>query len=127
VEGRGLIAIFGQHLKSKIKCAIVNVYATCNMKDEVALWEELTTMKSATQNVAWSFCGDFNAMRSSNERKGARESGSQKSEIIGFNNFIDRNFMVKLPIVGKKYMGYKANGSAKSRIDRVLVSDEWLQ
>jgi len=31
-----------------------------------------------------------------------------------------------LPIVGKKFTWYKADGSAKSRLDRVLVSEEWL-
>jgi len=31
-----------------------------------------------------------------------------------------------LPIVGKKYTWFKANGSAKSRLDRILVSEEWL-
>ena len=29
--------------------------------------------------------------------------------------------------MGKKYTWYKANGTAKSRLDRVLVSDEWLR
>ena len=29
--------------------------------------------------------------------------------------------------MGKKYTWFKANGTAKSRIDRVLVSEEWLQ
>jgi len=29
VVGRGFIADLGQHLKSKIKCIVINVYATC--------------------------------------------------------------------------------------------------
>lgn len=32
-----------------------------------------------------------------------------------------------LPIVGKKYTWFKENGSTKSRLDKMLVSDEWLQ
>jgi len=47
VEGRGFIAIFGQHTSTKLKCVVVNVYAACNMTDKVALWEELTNMKNA--------------------------------------------------------------------------------
>jgi len=31
-----------------------------------------------------------------------------------------------LPIVGKKYTWFKSNGSAKSRLDRILVSEEWM-
>jgi len=34
---------------------------------------------------------------------------------------------VELPIVGKKFTWYKSDGSAKSRLDRFLVSLEWLQ
>ena len=32
-----------------------------------------------------------------------------------------------VPVVGKKYTWFKTNGTAKSRLDRFLVSEEWLQ
>jgi len=35
--------------------------------------------------------------------------------------------MEDLPFVGKKFTWYRADGSAKSRLDRILVSEEWLQ
>ena len=81
---------------------VVNVYAARNLNDNVVLWEELTNIKSAYQNLAWCFCGDFNGVRCVNERNDARERGNQ-SKIRGFNNFIERNFLLDLPIVGKKY------------------------
>jgi len=34
---------------------------------------------------------------------------------------------VQLPLMGKKFTWFKANDSTKSRFDRVLVSDGWLQ
>ena len=105
---------------------MINVYATCNLNDKVALWEDLLIIKSARQNLAWYFCGDFNAVRNEDERKGTSTRG-QRKEILGFNNFIVRNFLVEIPIVGKKYTSFKTNGSTKSRLDRVLVSEEWLQ
>jgi len=48
------------------------------------------------------------------------------SEIVGFNSFIDANLLLDLPIEGKNYTWFKSNGSTKSIIDRVLVSEEWL-
>lgn len=42
------------------------------MNENVALWEELTNIKNAHQNLVWCFCGDFNVVRCVNERKGAR-------------------------------------------------------
>ena len=127
VEGSGFIAIFGQHVNSRLKCAVVNVYAACNMSDKKKLWEELSSVKNTNPGWAWCFCGDFNAVRSAGERKGVGERGSQKSEIKGFNSFIESNLLVELPLVGKKFTWFKANGTSKSRLDRVLVSDEWLQ
>jgi len=49
--GKGFIVIFGQHLKSKTKSVMVNVYASCNLSENVALWEELSNIKSAHQNL----------------------------------------------------------------------------
>jgi len=126
VVGKGFIAIVGQHLKVKCQCVVVNVYAACNLKDKVVLWETLTTLKQSYVNLAWCVCGDFNAVRSEDERKGIRGSSSQKKEINGFNCFIESNGLVDLPFVGKKYTWFKSNGIAKSRLDRILVSEEWL-
>lgn len=50
--------------------------------------------------------------------------GEQSREINGFNSFIDNNFLMELSVVGKKYMWLKSNGSAKCRLDIVLVSEE---
>jgi len=127
VVGSGFIAVMGQHLKSNRLCVVVNVYAACNISDKVALWEALMTLKSSHQSMAWCLCGDFNAVRRDDERKGIRGNSSKKKEIIGFNRFIETNFLVELPHVGKKYTWFKSDGTTKSRLDRILVSEEWLQ
>ena len=56
-----------------------------------------------------------------------RGSPSQRKEISGFNCFIDTNCLIDIPCVGKKYTWFKSNGTAKSRLDRFLISEEWLQ
>ena len=48
-------------------------------------------------------------------------------EIKGFNDFIEREELVDIPLVGRKFTWFKPNGLVKSRIDRVLVSKEWLE
>jgi len=127
IMGNGFIAIVGQHVKSNFMCFVVNVYATCNYRDKVALWEALTSFKRSFQNMVGCFCGDFNAVRKEDERKGVRGSHSQRKEISGFNSFIDTNCLIDIPCVGKKYTWFKSNGTAKSRLDRFLISEEWLQ
>ena len=105
---------------------VVNVYAACTLKEKKLLWEELSNCKEASQIVVWCFCGDFNAIRSRSERRGV-DRGDFNSEIKGFNEFIELNMLTNLPIVGKKFTWFKPNGTTKSRIDRVLVTEEWLQ
>jgi len=124
--GKGFIAVFGIHLKTNCSCVMVNVYAACTMNDKKIHWEELSSVKLASQEKVWCFCGDFNVVRSRSERKGIREGIDYSSEIVGFNSFIDANFLLDLPIVGKNYTWFKSNGSAKSRIDKVLVFKEWF-
>jgi len=103
VMGKGFIAVFRDHLKSNLRCVVVNVYAACNMNDKRLLWGELSNVKVASQDHVWCFCGDFNVVRRRSERKGIRVGDEHASEIVGFNSFIDANLLVELPIVGKRY------------------------
>ena len=127
VMGKGFIAFFGKLLRSDLRCIIVNVYAACTYADKKRLWEELSNIKAASQDQLWCFCGDFNAVRTRSERKSIYGSVGCSRETYGFKNFIETNLLLDLPLVGKKYTWFKANGSAKSRLDRILVSEEWLQ
>ncbi|XP_068492295.1 uncharacterized protein [Phaseolus vulgaris] len=124
--GKGFIVVFGNYLKFKITCAVVNVYANCNLNDKKMLWTKLSNIKANSQVTVWCFCGDFNAIRSCSERKGSQGRDDHSSEIRGFNTFIDSNLLLDLLIVGKKFTWFKSNGSAKSRLDKVLVSLEWM-
>ena len=43
-----------------------------------------------------------------------------------FSNFIERNFLVDLPLVGGEYTWFRdSENPSMSRIDRVLVSADW--
>jgi len=66
-------------------------------------------------------------VRREDERKGLRGYSSQKKEIEDFNHFIENNGLLDIPAMGKKYTWFKTNGTAKSKLDRCMVSDEWLQ
>jgi len=104
--GRGYIAVFGFLYKSNFACAVINVYAQCNLADKVVMWEEMMIVKDTQPCL----CGDFNALRHADERKGTSIKGNQKKEISRFNSFIERNFLVELHVVGKKYTWFKADG-----------------
>jgi len=125
--GKGYIAVYGRLVKDNLRCVVVNVYAACNSRDKKTLWMELSNIKSSSQEVFGCLCGDFNAIRSRDERRGSTNRVDYTSEIRGFNSFIDDNLLLDTPIVGKKYTWFNSNGLAKSRIDRVLVTEEWME
>jgi len=51
VVGPSFIAIMGYHLKVNCQCVVVNVYAACNLKDKIVLWDALTTLKQSFCNL----------------------------------------------------------------------------
>ncbi|KAK2421840.1 hypothetical protein QL285_032423 [Trifolium repens] len=47
-------------------------------------------------------CGEFNAVRSINERR-STSTGKRTPDQTAFSRFIDDNFMVDLPLCGRKF------------------------
>ncbi|MCI66388.1 endonuclease/exonuclease/phosphatase family protein, partial [Trifolium medium] len=48
-------------------------------------------------------------------------------EMRGFGGFIEDLEMVDLPLLGCHFTWFHANGRTMSRIDRVMVSEEWRE
>lgn len=69
--------------------------------------------------------GDFNSVKSPTERKGV-DGYDRSEEMQLFGDFILGNGLIDLPLVGRKFTWYKADGQAMSRLDRFLISEGWL-
>lgn len=70
--------------------------------------------------------GDFNAVTNSRERKGlGRFLRSQ--EVREFKNFRAEMDLVDPRILGRKFTWYREDNSAMSRLDKFLLSSEWIQ
>jgi len=57
--------------------------------------------------------------------------GSSQRELLDgsiaeFNNWIEELEVEEVPWMGKNFTWFRPNGTAKSKLDRVLVSPEWL-
>jgi len=90
------------------------------------MWEELKDVRQREACNSWCILGDFNSIRSG-ERRGINRDSSNKKEMQGFNNFINSVKVVDIPCIGRKYTWYRPNDKAKSKLDRLLTSFEWLQ
>ena len=60
------------------------------------------------------------------EREGVNNETTNSTDIVRFNEFIERCDLRDIPEVGRKFTWYRPNGKSRSRLDKVLVSDEWL-
>jgi len=127
IISKGFLAIIGQHKEKNVPIIVVNVYSSCHLKEKLGMWDEIVTIRHLEVCKTWCILGNFNAVRKKEERRGVNIDGSNKKEISKFNKFIEKTEMFDIPLVDWKYTWYIPNGSAKSRIDRILTSFEWLE
>ena len=77
----------------------------------------------ARWSSAWCVLGDFNIIRYLAKRLGCN---SFSPAMFNFSDFIERNFLVDLPLVGGEYTWFRDSvNPSMSRIDRVSVSADW--
>ena len=93
-----LLLIHRKFITSNEKFYLVNVYAPCDLVAQRIHWTRLSALigKYADKNIG--LCGDFNAVRSIDERRGV----GAVQRVVGcatFNNFIDPSLLVDLPLV----------------------------
>ncbi|KAL8483511.1 hypothetical protein ACS0TY_026268 [Phlomoides rotata] len=55
-----------------------------------------------------------------------REKGDRR-DISLFDDFITQSTLIELPLVDRSYTWYRADESCKSKLDRMLVNDSWLE
>jgi hypothetical protein len=81
---------------------IINLYAPCDVMGKTALWESLVPLVSNNSDDCFCVCGDFNSVRSSDEKKG-RGSTFRQVEADHFNRFIEDCSLIDLPICGRLF------------------------
>ncbi|XP_071688757.1 uncharacterized protein [Rutidosis leptorrhynchoides] len=72
----------------------------------------------------WVLLGDFNEVRSKSERK---NTNFLEHRAKRFSNFIKDNNLIDIPLRGRIYMRISTNGVEFSKLDRFLVSKNFLQ
>jgi hypothetical protein len=103
---------------------VANVYAPCDNGAKQVLWDSLSARLQTLEGRRVCVCGDFNAVRSVDERR-SLGSGHRFLDHIPFNRFIEDNTLIDLPLSGRKFTWYKEDGLSVSRLDRFLLSEMW--
>jgi len=119
-----VLVIKGKVILNSEEFMIFNVYAPCDMTAKRDLWNRLRTKVLNNNDVNVCVCGDFNSVRSVDERKG-RGTTFRQAEADLFNDFINTSLLIDMPICGRLFTWYKGDGVTMSRLDRFLLSNKW--
>ncbi|MCH80359.1 endonuclease/exonuclease/phosphatase family protein, partial [Trifolium medium] len=126
--GDGYVGVCLDWGVQKNRCFLVNVYSKCDISNKRRLWESILMSKGGFRGGAWCVIGDFNAVLQRDERRGINSQSPMdvSVESIEFNNFVNNMELLDLPVLGHKFTWLHPNGLSMSRIDRALVSEDWL-
>ncbi|CAJ2672026.1 unnamed protein product [Trifolium pratense] len=104
---------------------IVNIYSPCSISGKRDLWSELVDFKKNNPKGEWVLGGDFNAILTMGERKGCN-GGGLHNERAEFGLFVDLMELIDIPVSGKSFSWFSADGKSMSRLDRFLLSEGFI-
>ncbi|XP_071713136.1 uncharacterized protein [Rutidosis leptorrhynchoides] len=123
IEGEFFIAIKGKWAGYASDMVIINVYGPHNHQKKLRFWSELSKLIDSI-DVPHIIFGDFNEVRTKSERLNCI---FKQTWTDNFNNFINNNNLIDLPLGGKKYTRICFNKLKFSKLDRFLISESILQ
>nr|GFA47597.1 RNA-directed DNA polymerase, eukaryota [Tanacetum cinerariifolium] len=113
------IAIYGTWLPNNIKILFVAIYAPQQLTSKCALWDYVSYMLGNWNGEAI-LLGDFNKLRSQEERRG---SWFNHASARFFNQFISASSLIDAKLEGYSFTWSHPSTTKISRIDRFLVSE----
>jgi len=126
INGVGFIMLVGKWRQETQTLYIINIYSPCDIQSKRVLWDNIKQLKNQNPEGLWCILGDFNSIRTPVERVGVCNRGVEVNNSREFNDWIAELEVEEAPWVGRKFTWIRPNGTARSKLDRFLVSPEWL-
>lgn len=120
----GAVVVNGRWRATGEDFCIVNVYAPCNLRDKLLLWDRLSLIVRQREDVYTCLIGDFNSIIEVGERIGVGSSDSRRDR-REFVDFLERCKLLDVHLLGRKFTCYSSGEPCKSRIDRALINELW--
>ncbi|KAK2372487.1 hypothetical protein QL285_073613 [Trifolium repens] len=105
-------------------CCVINIYSKCNLADKRKLWRDVLMTRQGFGDMVWCIVGDFNSVVEASERRGVGSGGGREME--DFRAFIREMEVVDMPLLGRQFTWFHSNGFNMSRLDRFLLSTDWM-
>ena len=90
------------------------------------LQDNVKQLKNLHFGGLWCILGDFNNIWNPAERMGVCQRGVEDGSSREFNDWIAELKVEEASWVGQKFTWPRPNGAARSKLDRFLLSPEWL-
>ncbi|XP_016199871.1 uncharacterized protein LOC107640882 [Arachis ipaensis] len=120
-KGERWFCVEGVLAEKSVNCAFFLVYGAHTRDEKCFVWEELSYMAGLCPG-ACCFMGDFNEIGQVEERRGLESLPPSAQD---YNDWVHDMGLVDLPISDRKFTWFR--GQSCSRIDRALVSLEWME
>ncbi|XP_057809109.1 uncharacterized protein LOC131023581 [Salvia miltiorrhiza] len=122
----GAVIVNGIWLQGGLHCCFVNVYAPMGTTEKESLWDTLQLIALQNKDSCLCFLGDFNAVRDPGERVGKGAVFNQ-ADARSFDTFIRQSNLLEIRTQGRKFTWYQPGGGCKSKLDRFMVNEKWMQ
>ncbi|XP_057770683.1 uncharacterized protein LOC130990469 [Salvia miltiorrhiza] len=94
--------------------------------EKESLWDVLHFIALKNKDSCLCILGDFNAVRDPGERVGKGVVFNQ-ADARFFYAFIRQSNLLEIRTQGRKFTWYQPSGGCKSKLDRFLVNERWMQ
>ncbi|XP_071686103.1 uncharacterized protein [Rutidosis leptorrhynchoides] len=98
------------------------LYGASHDAKKKLMWNQLNSFLS-NNDSSWVLCGDFNEVRDSTDRLNCV---FHQNRAARFNEFIAKNNLIEIPIIGRKFTLISDDGAKFAKLDRFLVSDNFI-
>ncbi|XP_021990310.1 uncharacterized protein LOC110886754 [Helianthus annuus] len=120
----GILSIWnpGDLIGEGLEITVVNVYAPNIGTERRRLWDRLLYVMNNIHGLCL-LIGDFNEVRVPED---TLNSNFDCCNALHFNNFISTAGLLEYPMSGRRYTFLSGDGKKMSKIDRALVSSEFM-
>lgn len=115
----GCLATGGTWVPTNKKIWLLNIYASQQLTRKEKMWLDISSLIASDLEAGFICFGDFNAVRSMDERLGSVFCHRTAAR---FNNFIHESGLIELNLGGKKFTYMSSDCGKHSKLDRFLVS-----
>lgn len=105
------------------KFHVINLYSPLSLQLKKEVWQEMRCILHILQSEPVIILGDFNCIRSANERWKCVYS---RNDTLSFDAFLTDCNLIDLNPVNANFTWYGPEGR-RSRLDRVLVNADWFK